>query len=52
MDSVVKKRWMRLPITPAMVAGVSSPVDGRIHSPPSSYLPTMDGRVPALAGQL
>ena len=33
-------------------AGVSSPVDGRIHSPASSYLPTMEGRWPALAGQL
>ena len=43
---------MRRPITPAMVAGVSSPVDGRIHSPASSYLPTMLGRRPQAVGQL
>jgi len=49
---LLKNFWMRRPITPAMVAGVSSPVDGRIHSPLSSYLPTMDGRWPQLAGQL
>ncbi len=52
MDSVLKNLRMRRPITPAMVAGVSSPVDGRIHSPASSYLPTMLGRAPQAAGQL
>src|SRR3546814_5603794 len=39
------KRASRLAITRAIVAGVSSLVDGRIHSPASSYLPTTLGRV-------
>ena len=47
MASELKKRFRRLAITRAMRAGVSSPVLGRIHSPLSSYLPTMLGRCPS-----
>ena len=45
MRSVVKKRVNRAAITRAMLAGVNSFVDGSTHSPASSYLPTMLGRV-------
>jgi hypothetical protein len=42
--SLVKKRDRRRAITRAIIAGVSSLVDGRIQSPSSSYLPTTEGR--------
>ena len=45
--SLVKNLPSRFAITCAIIAGVSSFVDGSTHSPASSYLPTIDGRVEA-----